>query len=132
MEQTRQRDEGGPPASVGIAAIVGLGKATLEGLFGIIALAAADSISDGFGLGTTLFAVAYALSAWALWRGNRAGLYGTVILSTVGLVAAVVYLFRATDAALGSAIALGALNAGVLYLLLGTSSSRAYFRANRA
>ena len=132
MEQTRQRDEGGPPASVGIAAIVGLGKATLEGLFGIIALAAADSISDGFGLGTTLFAAAYALSAWAMWRGNRAGLYGTVALSTIGLVAAVVYLFRATDAALASAIALGALNAGVLYLLLGTSSSRAYFRASSA
>lgn len=132
MEATRQNDESGPPATVGIAAIVGLGKAALEGLFGLIGLAAADSISDGFGLGTTLFAIAYALSAWALWRGNRVGLYATAALSIFGLVAAVVYVFQATNASLMAAIALGALNAGVLYLLLGTSSSRAYFTANRA
>ena len=132
MEETRQRDEGGPPAAVGIAAIVGLGKAAFEGLFGIIALAAADSISDGFGLGATLFAVAYALSAWQLWRGNRGGLYATVALSTLGLVVAVVYWFQATNAALGAAIALAALNAFVLWLLLGTSGGRGYFATSRA
>jgi hypothetical protein len=132
MEETRQLDESGPPAAVGIAAIVGFGKAAFEGLFGIIALAAADSISDGFGLGITLFAIAYALSAWLLWRGNRVGLYATVALSTLGVVVAVVYWFQATGAALFGAIALGALNAFVLYLLLGTSSGRAYFATSRA
>ena len=70
MQETRQLDESGPPAVVGIAAIIGFGKAAFEGLFGIIALAAADSISDGFGLGATLFAIAYGLSAYFLWRGS--------------------------------------------------------------
>ena len=132
MEETRQREEGGPPAVVGIAAIVGFGKAVFEGLFGIIALAAADSISDGFGLGATLFAIAYAVSSLFLWRGNRAALYATVALSVFGLVVAVVYWFQATDAALGAAIALGGLNALVLYLLLGTSTGREYFAKSRA
>lgn len=132
MEETRQREEGGPPAVVGIAAIVGFGKAVFEGLFGIIAVAAADSISDGFGLGATLFAIAYAVSSLFLWRGNRAALYATVALSVFGLVVAVVYWFQATDAALGAAIALGGLNALVLYLLLGTSSGREYFAKSRA
>jgi hypothetical protein len=127
MQETRQLDESGPPAVVGIAAIIGFGKAAFEGLFGIIALAAADSISDGFGLGATLFAIAYAISALYLWRGSRPALYATVALSTLGLVAAVVYWFRATDAALGAAIALAGLNALVLYALLGTSSGREYF-----
>ena len=40
---------------------------------------------------------------------------------------AVIYWFQASGAALFGAIALGALNAFVLYLLLGTSSGRAYF-----
>jgi hypothetical protein len=132
MEETRQSEEGGPPAVVGIAAIVGFGKAVFEGLFGIIAVAAADSISDGFGLGATLFAIAYAVSSLFLWRGNRAALYATVALSVFGLVVAVVYWFQATDAALGAAIALGGLNALVLYLLLGTSSGREYFAKSRA
>jgi hypothetical protein len=132
MEETRQREESGPPAVVGIAAIVGFGKAVFEGLFGIIALAAADSISDGFGLGATLFAIVYAVSSLFLWRGNRVALYATVALSALGLVVAVVYWFQATDAALGAAIALGGLNALVLYLLLGTSSGREYFATSRA
>jgi hypothetical protein len=132
MEEPRQLDTSGPPAAVGIAAIVGLGKAAFEGMFGIIALAAADSISDGFGLGATLFAIAYAVSSWQLWRGNRVALYATVALSTLGLVVAVVYAFQATGTALLGAIALGALNAFVLYLLLGTSSGRAYFATSRA
>jgi hypothetical protein len=132
MQETRQLDESGPPAVVGIAAIIGFGKAAFEGLFGIIALAAADSISDGFGLGATLFAIAYGLSAYFLWRGSRPALYATVALSTLGLVVAVVYWFQATDAALGAAIALAGLNALVLYLLLGTSTGREYFATSKA
>jgi hypothetical protein len=127
MEEAPQLDTTGPPAVVGIAAIIGFGKAVFEGLFGIIALAAADSISDGFGLGATLFAIAYAVASLLLWRGSRPALYATVALSV-----AVVYWFQATDAALGAAIALGGLNALVLYLLLGTSSGREYFAKSRA
>jgi hypothetical protein len=132
MEEAPQLDTTGPPAVVGIAAIIGFGKAVFEGLFGIIALAAADSISDGFGLGATLFAIAYAVASLLLWRGSRPALYATVALSVLGLVVAVVYWFQATDAALGAAIALGGLNALVLCLLLGTSSGREYFAKSRA
>jgi len=125
MEDVRERRDSGPPAAVGIAAMVGVAKAVLEGIFGIIGLAAADSIDDSFGLGATVFAVLYALSSWMLWRGNRAAYYVTAALSALGLAVAVIYLFRATDVAFGAAILMAALNAFVLYLL-GRKSAREY------
>jgi uncharacterized membrane protein (UPF0136 family) len=127
VEQTQALDEGGAPAVVGIAAMIGLGKAAFEGLFGIIGLAAADSVHDGFGLGATIFAILYAGSAWLMVRGNRLGMYVTVALSALGLVAAIIYFLDASDVIFMAVLLIGGLNALVLYLLLGTRSARAYF-----
>ena len=60
-------------------------------------------------------------------RGNKVGLYITVALSALGLIAAIVYLFRAEDAVFGAVLVIAGLNALVLYLLLGTKSARAWF-----
>jgi uncharacterized membrane protein (UPF0136 family) len=127
VEQARELDDGGAPAVVGIAAMIGLGKAAFEGLFGIIGFFAADSVDDGFGTGALIFAVLYAVSAWLMLRGNRIGMYVTVVLSALGLAVAIIYLFGAADAIFMVVLLIGGLNALVLYLLLGTRSAREFF-----
>ena len=127
MEHAQELEDDGAPAVVGIAAMIGIGKALFEGLFGILGVAAADSIRDGFGLGAIVFAILYVLSAWLMLRGNKLGLYITVALSALGLAVAIVYLFGASDAVFGAVLVIAGLNALVLYLLLGTKSARAWF-----
>jgi hypothetical protein len=127
METMSELDEGGPPAVVGIAAIIGFGKAAFEGLFGLIAVFGSESVDDSWGGVVVAFAVVFALASWLLLRGNRVGYWVTVVLSALGLLGAVVYLFQATDVEFGAALVAGGLNALVLYLLLGTKSARAYF-----
>jgi hypothetical protein len=127
VEHTERLEDDGAPAVVGIAAMIGIGKALFEGLFGIIGVAAADSVGDGFGLWAIIFAVLYVLSAWLMLRGNKIGLYVTVALTALGLVTAIVYLFRSEDAVFGAVLVSAGFNALVLYLLLGTKSAREWF-----
>jgi hypothetical protein len=127
VEHTEPLEENGAPGVVGIAAMIGIGKALFEGLFGILGVAAADSIRDSFGLGAIVFAILYVVSAWLMLRGNRIGLYITVLLSALGLAVAIIYLFGASDVVLGAVLVIAGLNALVLYLLLGTKSARAWF-----
>jgi uncharacterized membrane protein (UPF0136 family) len=128
MEEARViEDDGGAPGVVGIAAMIGLGKAAFEILFGILGIAVANTIGDDFGTGALIFGLAFLLSSWLLLKGNRIGFLATVALSALGLVAAVVYLFRSSDAVFGAVLLVAGLNALVLYLLLGTRSAREYF-----
>ena len=127
MEQAHTADEGGAPAVVGIAAIIGFGKAAFEGLFGIIGVAAANSIGDSFGGSALVFGILYAVASWLLLRGSKAGYWASVALSALGLTVAIVYLFRSSDAVFGAVLVVAGLNALVLYLLLGTRSAREYF-----
>jgi hypothetical protein len=62
-----------------------------------------------------------------LLRGSRAGYYITVVLSALGLIVAVIYLFRSDSAVFGATLVAGVLNALVLYLLLWRKSAREYF-----
>lgn len=127
MESTREPNNGGAPAAVGIAAIIGFGKAAFEGLFGLIGVFAAESVRDSWGGTVLAFAIVFALASWLMLRGKVLGFWVTVALSALGLVGAIVYLFQATDASFGAALVAGGLNALVLYLLLGRKSARAYF-----
>jgi hypothetical protein len=126
MDTTRDREEGGVPAVVGIAAMVGFAKAAFEGMFGLIGVFAAESVRDSWGGTVLAFAIVFAIASWLLWRGNRLGYWVTVALSGLGLLGAVIYLFQATDASFGASLVAGGLNALVLYLLLGTKSARDY------
>ena len=122
MEEARVlEDDGGAPGVVGIAAMIGLGKAAFEILFGILGIAVSKSI------GALIFGLAFLAASWLLLKGNRIGYLATVALSALGLVAAVIYLFRSSDAVFGAVLLVGGLNALVLYLLLGTRSAREYF-----
>jgi hypothetical protein len=122
-----REDEGGAPALVGIAALIGFAKAILEGGFGIIALAASDVIDSSFAEVAIVYAVIFAIASYLLLKGNRIGLWATVILSALGLAGAIIYLFYAGGAAFLTSLVAGGLNALVLYLLLGTRSGREYF-----
>jgi uncharacterized membrane protein HdeD (DUF308 family) len=127
VSTTVREDEGGAPALVGIAAIIGFAKAILEGGFGLIALAASDVIDSSFAGVAVVYAIVFAIASYLLLRGNRIGLWTTVALSVLGLAGAVIYLFYAEDAAFLTALVAGGMNALVLYLLLGTRSGREYF-----
>lgn len=128
IESIEKDEYGGAPAVVGIAALVGFAKALLEGIFGVIALFAAESIRDSFAGVALTYAILFLVASLLLLRGSRTGLYITVVLSALGLAGAIAYLFWATDSAFLTALVAGGLNALVLYLLLGTTSGRAWFQ----
>ena len=121
-------DDSGAPAVVAIAAIIGFAKALMEGIFGVIASFAAESIRDSFGAVALTYAIIFAIASLLLLRGSRIGLYVTVFLSALGLAGAIIYLFYAGGAAFLTSLVAGGLNALVLYLLLGTRSGREYFK----
>jgi hypothetical protein len=120
-------DERDTPASVAFAAIIGLGKAVFEMLFGIIGVAAANAMDDSFGAGILVFGIVYFVASLLLLRGSKLGYYLTVALSTVGLVVAVGYMFTSGGGIFAGTFAIAFFNALVLYLLLGRKSARAYF-----
>ena len=126
MDTTRDLDEGGTPAAVGVAAMVGFAKAAFEGMFGVIGVFAAESVRDTWAGTVLAFAIVYALASWLLWRGNRLGYWASAGLAALGLLGAVIYLVQATDASFAAALLSGGLNALVLFLLLGTKSAREY------
>jgi hypothetical protein len=115
------------PFPVALAGMIGLAKATLEGLFGVLGLAVANSVDDSFGTGILVFGVVYAIASILLLRGNRFGYYLTVGLAVLGLVVAVVYIFQSEGGAMGGAIVIALFNALVLYLLIGRKSVRDFF-----
>jgi uncharacterized membrane protein (UPF0136 family) len=112
---------------VGLAAIIGFGKAVFEAGFGLLGILIANSLDDSFGGGMLVFGIVFAIVSLLLWRGSRAGYYLTVALSALGLIVAVVYLFRSESAVFGATLVAGGLNALVLYLLVARKSAREYF-----
>jgi uncharacterized membrane protein (UPF0136 family) len=127
MDDVGQLDEDGVPAAVGIAAMIGFAKAIFEAGFGLLGILIANSLDDSFGGGVLVFGIVYAIASLLLLRGSRAGYYVTVALSALGLVVAVIYLFRAESGVFGATLVAALLNALVLYLLLWRKSARAYF-----
>ena len=115
------------PFPVALAGMIGLAKAALEVFFGVLGLAIANSVDDSFGAGVLVFGIVYAIVSIMLLRGSRFGYYLTVALATLGLIVAVVYMFRSEGSVSGGAIVIALFNALVLYLLLGTKSGRDFF-----
>ena len=118
------------PGPVAFAGMIGIAKAIFEAGFGLLGLAVANSMDDAFGGGMLVFGIVFAIASWLLLKGNRTGYYLTIALSALGLIVAVVYAFGSEGGVLGGTIVVVALNALVLYLLLGRQSTREFF--NRA
>jgi hypothetical protein len=116
------------PFPVALAGLIGIAKAAMEVLFGVLGLAAANSVDDSFGTGILVFGIVYAIASFMLLRGNRFGYYLMIALATLGLVVAVAYLFRSEAGVIGATLIVAFFNALVLYLLLGTKSARGFFR----
>lgn len=127
MSDTLDFEKRDVPGPVAIAGMIGIAKAIFEGGFGLIALAVAKSVDDSFGAGLLVFGIVFAIASLLLLRGNRVGYYLTLLLSAIGLVVGVVYLFQAGSATIGAAIVIAFFNALVLYLLLGRKSAREFF-----
>src|SRR5215203_5866278 len=89
------------PGPVAFAGMIGIAKAIFEAGFGLLGLAVANSMDDSFGGALLAFGIVYAIASWLLLRGRRLGYYVTIALSTLGLVVAVVYAFRADAGLLG-------------------------------
>ena len=115
------------PFPVALAGMIGLAKAAMEVLSGVLGLAIANSVDDSFGTGVLVFGIVYAIVSILLLRGNRFGYYVTVALATLGLVVAVAYTFRSEAGVVGATLVIAFFNALVLYLLLGTKSGRDFF-----
>ena len=115
------------PFPVALAGMIGLAKAALEVLFGVLGLAIANSVDDSFGGGVLVFGLVYAIASIMLLRGSRFGYYVTVVLAVLGLVVAVVYMFGSEGTVTGGAIVVALFNALVLWLLVGRKSVRDFF-----
>jgi hypothetical protein len=115
------------PFPVALAGMIGLAKAALEVLFGVLGLLIANSVDDSFGGGVLVFGIVYAIASIMLLRGSRLGYYLTVVLAVLGLVVAVVYMFSSEGSVTGGAIVVALFNALVLYLLIGRKSVRDFF-----
>jgi len=116
------------PGPVGVAAVIGFGKAIFEIGFGLLGVLMANSMDDSFGGGVLAFGIVYAIASYLLSRGNRLGFYLTIALSALAIVVAIVYALDSEGGILGGIIVIVALNALVLYLLLGRESAREFFR----
>jgi hypothetical protein len=104
------------PFPVALAGMIGLAKAALEVLFGLLGLLIANSVDDSFGGGVLAFGIVYAIASILLLRGNRFAYYFTFVLAVLGLLVAVVYMFGSEGTVTGGAIVLALFNALVLYL----------------
>ena len=130
MSQVLDFESRDTPGPVAFAGMVGIAKAIFEAGFGLLGLAVANSMDDSFGAGMLVFGIVFAIASWLLLKGNRTGYYLTIARSALGLVVAIVYAFGSAGGILGGTLVVIALNALVLYLLLGRQSTREFF--NRA
>jgi len=115
------------PFPVALAGMIGLGKALFEGFYGVLGIAIASSMDDSYGAGVLVFGIVYAIASILLLRGSRFGYYLTIVLSVVGLVGAVIYMFSSSGTVFGGTLLIALLNALVLYLLLGREGARDFF-----
>ena len=114
------------PFPVALAGMIGIGKAIFEGFYGVLGIAVASSVDDSFGVGALVFGIVFLIASIMLLRGSPLGYYATVVLSAIGLVGAVVYMFSSGGAVFGGALLIALTNALVLWLLVGRDSSREY------
>ena len=103
------------PFPVALAGMIGIGKALFEGFYGVLGIAVASSVDDSFGVGALVFGIVFLIASILLLRGSRFGYYATVVLSAIGLVGAVVYMFSSGGAVLGGALLIAGLNMWLLW-----------------
>ncbi len=122
MEGTREL-----PFVVTIAAFLGFAKAAFLGFMGVIGLVAWNDVTEPWGIGALLLAAVFGLASFALLRGSRLARVVLGAFAVLGGAVALYFAFTGPTSAIGPSLVTAALAAGVVWLLYGTRSARAYF-----
>jgi 4-amino-4-deoxy-L-arabinose transferase-like glycosyltransferase len=115
------------PFPVFLATVVGYVIAASLLVFGVIGVAAADQVSDPFGVGILVLGAVVGLATVMLGRGHRVGRAVLAGLAAITLVVAVVYAFAGPGYAAGPGIATAVVTLGTIALLYLPQSSKDFF-----
>ena len=116
------------PFPVALAAIVALCKGAFLVVMGIIGFAAANSVSDSWGVGVFIFGIIFGLAGLLIFRGNRIARDVLGVLSLVSVIGGVIYAFSGPTSAIVPSLITAGVAAGVIALLYLPESSKAFFR----
>ncbi len=115
------------PFPVFLATVVGYVLAACLVLFGVIGLAAADQVSDPFGIGLLVLGVVVGVATVLLGRGSRLGRDVLAGLAAITFVVSVVYAFSGPGYATGPGLATGVVTLGTIALLFLPQSAKDFF-----
>ena len=116
------------PFPVALAAIVALCKGAFLIVMGIIGFAAANSVSDSWGVGVFIFGIVFAGAGFMLFRGSRVARDVVGVLSLVSVIGGVIYAFSGPTSAIVPSLITAGVAAGVIALLYLPEGSKAFFR----
>jgi len=119
---------GTAPFAVAVVAGTTLCKAGLLLFFGLLGLAAQNSVSNPWGGGMIVLGLVFAVLGWLLPRGFRAAQYGVALLAAASAVEAVVWAVNAPSSVLIEPIVMLIFAVGILVLLFVPNAAKAYFR----
>ena len=120
---------GTAPFPVAVAAAITLCKGGLLLAFGLLGLAAQDSVSNPWGGGMIVLGLLFALLGWLLPRGISVARYGTALLAAASAVIAIVWAINAPSSVVVEPIFMLIFAVGVLALLFVPDATKAYFTA---
>ena len=115
------------PFPVFLATVVGYVIAASLLVFGVIGVAAADQVSDPFGIGILVLGAVVGLATVMLGRGHRIGRVVLAGLAAITFVVAVVYAFAGPGYAAGPGIATAVVTLGTIALLYLPQNSKDFF-----
>lgn len=115
------------PFPVFLATVVGYVIAASLLVFGVIGVAAADQVSDPFGIGILVLGAVVGLATVMLGRGHRVGRVVLAGLAAITFVVAVVYAFAGPGYAAGPGIATAVVTLGTIALLYLPQNSKDFF-----
>jgi len=115
------------PFPVTIALFVGYALAVALLFFGVVGVAAADEVSDPFGVGLLVLGLVVLGATILLGRGSNAGRLLVSGLAAITFVVAVVYAFAGPDYAVGPGLATAVVTLGPIVLLYRPQSSKDFF-----
>jgi hypothetical protein len=115
------------PFPVFLAAVVGYIVAASLVVFGLIGVAAADQVSDPFGVGLIVLGLVVLAATIMLGRGSRLGRVVLAALSALTLVVSFVYAIVGPSYSTGPGFATALVTLGTIALLYWPQSAKDFF-----
>lgn len=120
---------GTAPFAVAVVAATTLCKAGMLLFFGLLGLAAQDSVSNPWGGGMIVLGLVFAVLGWLLPRGIQLVRLAVALLAVASAVIAVVWAVNAPNSVVIEPIVMLIFAVAVLALLFVPTSAKAYFDA---